>query len=171
MGHYGTGFGAERPRVVREFLELTARYLGYCGQDWLWVMSHRDPARRGLADYEGLVGVRAILHGYGREADTAKEAVEARPGAPVFHSVTRAAGKEEVLQDVDTILARKERPLFLHVFVWCLGVDASGCREIAAGLRARGVEIVTPTELAGLYAASRRGGAGGQGKDGATPGR
>jgi hypothetical protein len=166
MGHYGKAFGTERPRVVREFIDLTTRYLGYCGQDWLWVMSHGDPGRRGLADYDGLAGVRAILHGYGREAGTAKEAVEARPGAPVFHSVTGAVRKEEVLQDVDAILARKERPLFLHVFVWCLGVDAAGCREIAAGLRARGVEIVTPAELAGLHAASRKGGA----EKGAAPG-
>jgi hypothetical protein len=154
-GQYARNFGSARPRVVREYLDLTSRYMSRCGQNWLWAMSYGSPRFRSLKDLAFLAGTRAIVHGYGREAMRPQEAVTSTGPIPVFQSVTRAADAAEVLKDVDAMLGRKTRPLFLHVFLVTLRVGPRDCDAIARDLQAKGCLLVTPVELADLYARYR----------------
>lgn len=151
MSSYGDNFGKDRSRVLREFLDLTSKYLGDAGERWDWIMDYGGPGSARLRDYVGLRGCVALMGGYGRETTDPAKTAE-RVGAMVaFHSVSRMVGVEEVYGDAKLVIDKGVRPLFLNVFVPNWGNDPDRFAWLADKFQKDGVEIVTPEVLADLY--------------------
>jgi len=149
---------------VREYTELTSKYMAYAGEHWDWIMDYGGPGSARLKDYAALQGCVALMGGYGRETtDPAKtsEVVKSGPGGAIvaFHSVSRMVEPKDILADVHVVIDRASRPLFLHVFIGNWGVNPKQYRELAMALQRAGVEIVTPEALAGLFWQSKSGNA------------
>ncbi len=151
MSGYAENFGGERERVVREYVDLTSRYMAYAGEHWSWIMDYGGPGSERLREYARLVGGSALMGGYGRETTDPAETAEEVGPMVAFHSVSRAVEKEEVLRDVQRVTDAGARPLFLHVFLSNWSVDPAECRTLAEELQARGITIVTPEALAALF--------------------
>lgn len=151
MSHYANNFGADRAAVVREYIDLTARYLKHAGERWNWIMDYGGPGSVRLQDYARLEGCVALMGGYGRETTDPAKTAEPVGKLVAFHSVSRMVQWEDVLKDVQRVTRTGVRPLFLHVFIGNWGINPDQYRALAEALRAEGVEVVTPEVLAQLY--------------------
>ncbi len=157
MRYYANNFGKDRYRVVKEYTDLTSRYLGYAGEHWDWIMDYGGPGSSRLKDYAALKGCVALMGGYGRETTDPAKTSEVVVGSGqegsivAFHSVSRMVEPKDVLADVHLVLDKGVKPLFLHIFISNWGVNPRQYRQLALELQQAGVEIVTPETLADLF--------------------
>lgn len=156
MSSYANNFGADRERVVREFIDLTSTYLGYAGERWDWIMDYGGPGSPRLQDYAGLRNCVALMGGYGRETTDPTKTAEPVGKAVAFHSINGMVVADDVYKAVKAMMDTGVRPLFLHVFIGNWGINPDQYADLAARLRKDGVEIVTPEVLADLYHQAER---------------
>lgn len=156
MSHYANNFGADREKVVSEFIDMTSAYMEYVGLRWIWAMDYGGPGSQRLQDYAGLKSCVALMGGYGREATEPAQTTEPVGAMTAFHSINLMAPKKGVLLGVRRMIDSGVRPLFLHVFIHNWSFTADQYHELATELKSLGIEVVTPEVLADLYSQSTR---------------
>lgn len=146
----------DRPRVYDGFLDLTAKYMRAADLRSAWVMNATRPeVIRRYA--ERIPFLEALFPDYGQRVQTYAEATyPTARNMPVFHGVTGwredASREEKIREMVEQVRAftPKERPAFLHLFVWNWGADLGALREVLHRLGGD-YTAVRPDHLAALY--------------------
>ena len=153
---YATRFTPEaRTRIFGDFLGLTRQYLPRSDLKQIWIMGVSQPAMIGRYAAE-IPEVDAIFPDYGKRLSRADETFyfTAR-GVPVFHAVTHweehatRARKIDLLVEQIRSATPRERPAFLHAFIWNWGADLSVLPEVMDRLGPQYV-AVGPDHLAAL---------------------
>lgn len=148
---YGLSFGEERGAVLRGFAALTEQTAADLGLDWMWMMGYGGPGSAMLREFVGAFGrIRDFIGGYGLEALDMAESVESLGESIVFHAVTHGEDLARMKEQIDGIAAEEQRPLFLHVFLVNWYITPAEIRELVEHMRAHGMEVVAPEELASL---------------------
>ena len=150
---YGKSFPKYRDAVMKEFMELTARYMERTGERWLWIMRYGGPHSRELNYYAKYLtnDYDAICGGYGRETRLPDEAAEFVDGISVFNSVASSNSPDAAKRDVEEMLEKAQSPLFMHLPVMNWYFPPEKLRDFVAFLESKGVVIVTPEQLADLH--------------------
>lgn len=153
---YGQRFEpSARARLLGDFLRLTREALPASGLRQIWIMGASDPGtiRRYAAEIPGL---NAIFPDYGKRMDRYDELFyPSARGVPVFHACTHweegatRTRKIELLLDQVRAATPRERPAFLHGFIWNWGADLSLLPEVMERLGPE-YAAVAPDHLAEL---------------------
>ncbi len=155
--HFGKRYRPEeRERVYTDFLHLTNEAMGPMDLHMAWIMGITDP--RKIDQYlQEVPRVQALFPDYGKRVTRYEDAsyLGAR-NVPVFHAVMGwrdPATREEQLafweQQVREMTPR-QRPAFLHVFIWNWGADIPMLKELLDRLGDDYVPV-RPDHLAELY--------------------
>ena len=146
---------AARTRFFGDFLRLTGDYLPRSDLKEIWVMGVSQPEMMNRYAAE-IPTLDAIFPDYGKRLDRYDEVFyPSARGVPVFHAVTHweegatRSRKMDLLVEELRAAAPKERPAFLHAFIWNWGADLSLLPEVMARLGPQFV-AVGPDHLAAL---------------------
>jgi hypothetical protein len=154
---YGQRFREpDRQRIFDEFLDQTRVYMEKSDLKDIWPMGVSRPEL--IRRYaERIPFLQSIFPDYGRRvsgyADATYPTVR---NVPVFHGVTGWREEDTREERVARMVAEvrsftpKERPAFLHLFVWNWGFDLPMLRDVLRGLGDEYV-AVRPDHLAALY--------------------
>lgn len=154
---YGQRFREpDRQRVFDEFLDQTRVYMEKSDLKDIWIMGVSRPEL--IRRYaERVPFLQSIFPDYGRRVASYEDATyPTARNVPVFHALTgwreedtREGRVARMIAEVRSITP-KERPAFLHLFVWNWGFDLPMLRDVLRGLDDEYV-AVRPDHLAALY--------------------
>lgn len=143
----------ERAKVLRGFLEWTARYMRR--MDMRTVRPHGGDDERLQRYAEVIPFMHSIFADYGHRGMPYERAVYSLPGGvPVFHGLTTwRYGREGLLREIREKVG-STRPAFVNAFIhnWTFNMDA-----LLAAWEGRDPDMVfvTPAQLASLYRQAR----------------
>lgn len=154
---YGQRFREpDRQRVFDEFLDQTRVYMERSDLKDIWPMGVSRPEL--IRRYaERIPFLQSIFPDYGRRVSGYVDATYPTVrNVPVFHAMTGWREEDSREERIARMVAEvrsftpKERPAFLHLFVWNWGFDLPMLRDVLRGLGDEYV-AVRPDHLAALY--------------------
>lgn len=149
--------GLSNPGAVLDtFAKMTEQRCLDSGERWLWVMRYGAPYSPELIRYVGnLKSLRTVMGGYGRITKNPATSIEQEGPVTVFHCALEGNNPDEVIPNLDAMLAKPNHPRFFQIFLMAWGYKPDDLDRLIRHCQEKGIRIVTPEQLGSLERASR----------------
>ncbi len=152
--HYAQAWPGQRQPIVKQFMNLTERYMQKLDMHWIWIFDKPDETPEYLIDYTRYIdNLNALFPGYGSDVDYNK-ANYLLNGIPVFHAVNRGRDPEKLLGEIIESTPKKA-PAFMYVFLHNWSFTSDDIANVMNQLPEK-YKLVRPEQLTDLYLQYRK---------------